>query len=222
MHFCARTAGDVESVEKQLAADFPSSKVYGATVDISKPDELSSWVSSCTGQSGRIDAVVANVSALAIPNTSENWHKTFNTDVMGTFHLIDLAMAHLEKTKGNIVAIASVSGRDIDFCAPSPYAAMKASVIHYIAQLAHTLAPKGVRANTVSPGNTYVADGFWAGAERDNPDLYNSQLKLNPMGRMARPEEIANAVVFLASEKASFISGQNLNVDGALCTGVQF
>lgn len=212
----------VESVEKELAADFPESKVYGAALDISNSAEISSWVRNCAEQSHRIDVVVANVSALAIPNTSENWHTTFNTDMMGTFHMIDSAMAHLEQTKGNIIAIASVSGRDVDFCAPSPYAAIKASIIHYMAQLAHTLAPKGVRSNTVSPGNTYVEGGFWAGAEKDDPDLYNSQLKLNPMGRMAKPEEIANAVVFLASQKASFISGQNVNVDGALCTGVQY
>jgi NAD(P)-dependent dehydrogenase (short-subunit alcohol dehydrogenase family) len=75
--------------------------------------------------------------------------------------LVKEALPALEKSKGCIVAISSVSGRDVDFTAPSPYGAFKAALIHYTAQLAHTLAPKGVRANTVSPGNIYVADGVW-------------------------------------------------------------
>ncbi len=142
--------------------------------------------------------------------------------MLGTFSLVDAALPFLEAARGNIVAIASVTGRDVDFTAPSPYGAAKAAVIHYVAQLAHALAPNGVRANTVSPGNTYVADGVWGAIERGQPDLFRSQMALNPTGRMAMPDEVANAVVFLASARASFISGANLNVDGALCTGVQF
>lgn len=116
---------------------------------------------------------------------------------------------------------ATVSGRDVDFTAPGPYGAFKAALVHYTAQLAHTLAPKGIRANTVSPGNIYIADGVWGAVEKDSPEFFKSQLAKNPMGRMGKPEEIGNVVVFLASEKASFISGTNLVVDGALCTGVQ-
>ena len=79
--------------------------------------------------------------------------------MMGTVSLIQAALPHLIESKGNIVTISSVSGRDIDFTAPSPYGAFKAALIHYTAQLAHTLAPKGVRANTVSPGNIYIENG---------------------------------------------------------------
>lgn len=166
--------------------------------------------------------IVPNVSALAVPNTLENWHAEFQTDMMGTYTMIEAALPYLEKARGNIVAISSVTGRYADFTAPSPYGAMKAAIIHYISQLAHTLAPKGVRANTVSPGNTYFRDGFWGNTERDNPEFFKQQLAENPMGRMASPEDVANAVLFLASGKASFVSGANLNVDGALCSAVQF
>ena len=82
--------------------------------------------------------------------------------------------------------------------------------------------PKGIRANTVSPGNTYFEGGVWHHIERGNPSLYATALALNPTGRMGRPEEMARAVVFLASPAASFISGTNLVVDGALTRGVQF
>ena len=142
--------------------------------------------------------------------------------MLGTVTLVNSVLPHLEKTKGNIIAISSVSGRDVDFTATSPYGAFKAALIHYMAQSAHTLAPKGMRANTVSPGNTYIEDGVWGSIEKNMPELFKSQFAKNPMGRMGKASEVADAVVFLASESASFISGANLNVDGALCTGVQF
>lgn len=222
VHFCARTASDIESTNQQLSTDFPSTKAVGSVVDVSITERLTQWVSETASAEGRIDVVVANVSALTMPDTPENWQKTFNVDMMSSYHLIQTALPHLEKTRGAIVSIGSVTGRDIDFTAPSPYGAFKAALIHYTSQLAHTLAPKGVRANTVSPGNTYVEDGVWAGIERNNPALFKSQFSKNGMGRMGRPEEVADAVVWLSSERASFVSGVNLNVDGSLCTGVQF
>jgi NAD(P)-dependent dehydrogenase (short-subunit alcohol dehydrogenase family) len=98
---------------------------------------------------------------------------------------------------------------------------MKGAVVHYAQGLAYHLAPKGIRANTVSPGNTYFEGGFWHNIEHNNPDLYNQVLAMNPTGRMGTPEEVAAAVVFLASPLASRISGTNLIVDGALTKGVQ-
>jgi len=197
---------------------YPNQTIKPAVVDISKPSDIKSWVESMAS----LDIVVSNVSALSVNNSVESWVSTFEIDMQGVVTLVDAALPQLEKNKGNIVTIASVSGRDVDFTAVSPYGAFKAALIHYTAQLAHTLAPKGVRANTISPGNIYIRDGVWGGIERDNPDLFRSQFAKNPMGRMGKPEEVANAVVFVASEKASFISGANLNVDGSLCSGVQF
>jgi NAD(P)-dependent dehydrogenase (short-subunit alcohol dehydrogenase family) len=121
---------------------------------------------------------------------------------------------------GSIVAISSVSGREIDF-AKDAYGTMKAAVIHYVQGLAFQLASAGVRANVVSPGNTYFPGGVWAGIETGNPELYGTALGLNPTGRMARPEEVAYAVTMLASPRASFITGTNVVVDGALTRGVQ-
>ena len=142
--------------------------------------------------------------------------------MLGTVSLVNACLPHLEKTKGNIITISSVSGRDIDFTAASPYGPFKAALIHYTAQLAYTLAPKGVRANSVSPGNIYIEDGVWGRIEKGNPELFKAQVEKNPMGRMGKASEIADAVVFLASDRASFVSGSNLVVDGSLCTGVQF
>ncbi|RYF05507.1 MAG: SDR family oxidoreductase, partial [Oxalobacteraceae bacterium] len=120
-----------------------------------------------------------------------------------------------------VVIISSVSGREIDFAA-GPYGVIKAALIHYAKGLSFQLAVKGIRVNTVSPGNTYFPGGVWESIETGNPTLFQQALALNPTGRMARPDEIARGVVFLASPAASFITGTNLVVDGALTRGVQF
>lgn len=223
MHFCARTSADVEKASEDLRSKYAGATVSGHIVDVADGAAVKSWVESvASSHEGRIDVVVANVSALAIPNTPENWQASFEVDVFSVYKLVEAALPFVEKSKGNVIAISSVTGRDIDFTAPSPYGAMKAALIHYMAQLAHKLAPKGVRANTVSPGNTYFEGGVWAGMEQNSRAVFDEQLRLNPTGKMGTPQEVADAVVFLASERASRISGTNLLVDGALCTGVQF
>jgi NAD(P)-dependent dehydrogenase (short-subunit alcohol dehydrogenase family) len=98
---------------------------------------------------------------------------------------------------------------------------MKAAIVHYVQGLAFQLAATGVRANTVSPGNTYFEGGVWHQIETGQPQLYADSLALNPTGRMATPQEIARAVVFLSSPVSSFTTGTNLVVDGALTRGVQ-
>ena len=81
--------------------------------------------------------------------------------------------------------------------------------------------PAAYRANSMSPGNTYFQGGVWDKIKTGNPTLFKEALALNPTGRMGTPQEIANAVVFLASPAASFVTGTNLVVDGALTRGVQ-
>ncbi len=118
------------------------------------------------------------------------------------------------------MTISSVSGREIDFAA-GPYGAFKAALINYTQGVAYQLAGKNIRANTVSPGNTYFEGGVWNQIEHGNPKLFADALALNPTGRMATAQEVANGAVFLASPAASFITGTNLIVDGALTRGVQ-
>jgi len=112
-----------------------------------------------------------------------------------------------------------VSGREVDILRDA-YGVMKAAVIHYIAELTVDLAPKGVRANVVSPANVYFDGRVWHNIERDNPELFEASVALNPTGRLGTPEETAYAVVVRASPRASRISETNLVVDGALTRGV--
>ena len=217
---CSRNAGEAEATAARLAEKGVTT--FGAGVDVADGAALAAFAESAAEKLGGLDIVVANVSALSIANDEESWKKCFDTDLMGTVRLVNAALPHLEKSgAASIVTISSVSGREIDFAA-GPYGTFKAALIHYTQGLAYQLAPKKIRANTVSPGNTYFKGGVWEMIENGNPTLFKEALALNPTGRMATPQEIANGVAFLASPAASFVYGTNLVIDGALTRGVQF
>ena len=216
--FCARNADEVAATQQALQ---DRGHVQGSTVDVGDADALTTWVEESADGFGGLDVVVANVGALAIPDTEENWQASLNVDLMHTVRLVRAAMPHLERSQAPcIIAISSVSGRESDF-ASGPYGTAKTAIVGYINGLALQLAEKGIRANTVSPGNTYFEGGVWANIESANPDLFETAVGLNPTGHMGTPEEIAGPVVFLASPKARRISGTNLVVDGALTRGIQ-
>ncbi len=216
--FCARKPEEVTATRAALQE---RGKVIGQVLDVGDAPGLAEWVGAAGAVMGGIDTVVANVSALAIPDTEENWQASFNIDVMHTVRLFNAALPYLERSaNGNIIAISSVSGRESDF-ASGPYGTAKTAIVGYIHGLAFQLAGRGIRANTVSPGNTYFEGGGWQSTERRNPSLFQAAVGLNPTGHMGSPEEVAAAVVFLASPRASRISGTNLVVDGALTRGVQ-
>ncbi|MDH4144731.1 MAG: SDR family oxidoreductase [Acidimicrobiia bacterium] len=216
---CARAADEVAEAVAALSAKGVTAT--GRALDVADGPALQAWVGDVATELGGIDVVVANVSALAIGGDEASWKASFDVDIMGAVRLVDAAMAHLERSDAPaILTISSVSGREIDFAA-GPYGACKAALIHYTQGLANQLAAKGIRANTVSPGNTYFPGGVWNQIETGDPALYSSALALNPTGRMGTPQEMANAVVFLASPRASFVTGANLVVDGALTRGVQ-
>jgi len=218
--FCARTAADVTGTVEAFARQ--GRNVAGHVLDVADGQGMQKWVEEAAGALGGVDIVIANVSALAIPDEPASWKASFETDMMGTVGLVRAAMPYLERSDAaSIVSISSVSGREIDFAA-GPYGTFKAAIIHYTQGLAYQLASKGIRANTVSPGNTYFDGGVWQSIEQGNPDLFSQAMALNPTGRMAKPEEIARGVAFLASPAASFVTGANLVIDGALTRGVQF
>jgi 3-oxoacyl-[acyl-carrier protein] reductase len=215
---CARNAADVTAAVAALKAK--GVKAFGQALDVADGPALATWVAASAAELGGLDALVCNVSALAVGDTKESWERSFTIDMMHTVNAVQAAVPHLEKsTAASIVLISSVSGFEVDFAAGS-YGAIKAALIHYAKGLSRQLVAKGIRVNCVSPGNTYFDGGIWQNIEKNMPDLFASTLKVNPTGKFGTAQEVANGVVFISSPMASRISGTNLVIDGALTVAV--
>ncbi len=217
---CARNGEEVDAAVAALKAK--GVEACGSAIDVREGDAVRKWVADCAQALGGLDIVVPNVSALAIERNEDSWRAQFEVDMLHTVNTCEAALPILEKSDaGSIVIISSVSGVEIDFAA-GPYGAFKAALIHYAKTLACENAGKNIRVNSISPGNTYFEGGVWEMIENNLPDLFSTALGLNKTGRMATAEEVANASVFLASPVATFITGTNLVVDGALTNRVQY
>jgi 3-oxoacyl-[acyl-carrier protein] reductase len=217
---CARGEAGVEEAVTVLAGK--GVKAYGGIVDVSDTKALRAWVGDAAGRLGGLDILVANVSALAQAMDEESWRRSLEIDVMGTVAGVEAAIPFLEKSSAGSIVVIGTTGAVEIAGAPRPYASVKAALVPYVKALARNLAERRVRANMVSPGNVYFKGGVWNTVEENSPDVFRTMLSRNPMGRMGTPEEVANAVVFLASPRASFITGTNLIIDGALTQRVQF
>jgi 3-oxoacyl-[acyl-carrier protein] reductase len=219
---CARHKPPVDDAVAALAGK--GVKSWGGVVDVADTQALRAWVAEAAEALGGLDIFVANVSALGMAMDEATWRRSFDIDVMGTVAGVEAAIPFLERSSAGAIVVVGTTGAIEMYGATyvRPYAAVKAALVPYVKGLARNLAAKGVRANMVSPGNVYFYGGVWNTVEERTPDLFKEMLSLNPMGRMGRPDEVANAVVFLASPRASFITGTNLIVDGALTQRVQF
>ena len=217
---CARHKEAVDETVAALART--GIKATGGTLDVADLPALRAWVGEVAEALGGLDIFVANVSALAQGMDQDAWRKGFQIDVMATVFGIEAALPILEKSQeGSIVVVGSTAMAEV-YGPTRSYAAVKATLLPYVKGLARNLAAKNIRANVVSPGNVYFKGGVWNIAEQRNPEYFQSMIARNPTGRMGTPEEVANAVVFLASPRANFITGTNLIVDGALTQRVQF
>lgn len=218
---CARNADQVASAVEALAAK--GVKATGGAADIADGPALAAWMDGAAAELGGIDILVANVSAMGTVSGPEGWRRSLEVDIMGSVQTVEAALPHLEKSDaGAIVAISSVAGVELLGPDVRPYNTVKAALIAYVANLATALAPKGIRANTVSPGTIYFEGGVWHDRELNQPDIYKWALGNNPFGRMGTPQEVANCAAFLASPAASFVSGTNLIVDGRITHRIQF
>jgi 3-oxoacyl-[acyl-carrier protein] reductase len=218
---CARGEVGVKEAANALAA--AGGTVHAAAVDVTDRDDLTRFVGQAAEALGGLDIVVHNTSASA-GRGPEQWQASFTTDLMPLVHLVEAAQPHLEASgHAAIVAIGTTNALETTPpAAANSYGALKAAVIQYASALAHTLAPAGIRVNTVSPGPVWFAGGVWETLKEHRPALYASVLAQIPLGSMATDTDIANAVVFLASPAAGHTTGTNLVVDGGFTKRVQF
>lgn len=218
--FCARNEKEIGEAVTALSG--PGRNVIGGVVDVTDGDRLRSWITETAEALGGLDILIPSVSALVAGVSEVAWRRGLEVDVLGTVHAVEAAIPFLKKSKtASIVAISSTAAVNISGGVRA-YSGLKAAIINYLSGLSTNLASKGIRANTVSPSAIFFKGGIWDTRKRENPDVYAAAVKRSPMGRLGTPEEVANAVVFLASPAASYISGTNLVVDGAATTRVQY
>ena len=167
---------------------------------------------------GHLDGIVANAGAVKqihewdISDKEWNWYFKKNFSV--AYDVIQPLIPLLTNSQGSIVTIGSIAGLE-DVGAPLPYSAAKAALMTYTKSLSRKLAKKKIRVNMVSPGNILFPEGNWDKKQKKDPDKIQKMLEERvPLKMFGSPEDIGNAVAFLLSSKARFITGANFVVDG--------
>jgi 3-oxoacyl-[acyl-carrier protein] reductase len=209
--------------EERLAQTADELRALGATVhevacDLADGAAVAGWVAAAADALGGIDVLVNNASGFGRTDDEAGWQASIDIDLMATVRATRAALPFIEQAGGSIVHVSSISGLEASVRTP-PYGAVKAALIQYTMTQAAALAPKGVRVNCVAPGSIEFPGGVWDHARRKNPELYARILKGVPSGRLGRPEEVANVVLFLASDLASWVTGQTVAIDGGQMFG---
>ena len=188
------------------------------TADVTDLSQLDRLVGETTDQYGRIDVLVNAAGILkggTIENTSvADWDNMMNINVRSVFYLIQKCVPQLERSKGNVVNVSSVTGLRA-FPSVLAYCVSKAAVDQLTRCVALELAPKGIRVNAVNPGvvitNLHRRGGM---SEQDYAAFLENAQNTHPIGRPGEAEEIADLIFFLASEKAGWITGATYPIDG--------
>lgn len=220
---CARNADQVTEAVAALKAK--GVNAFGRAVDIVDGPALRAFVSEAAEALGGVDILVSNASALVQGAAESDWRAMMDVDVLGAVRTFEAAQSYLEKageTNGDACFLITSSISAAEASGPSAYGAMKAAQIHYAKGIARAFAPKKVRCNVVSPGTVFFEGGVWGQVKAGMPAFFDQMLKRNPTGRMATPEEIAAATVFLASPRSAFTTGINMVVDGAISQRANF
>jgi 3-oxoacyl-[acyl-carrier protein] reductase len=221
---CARTSGDVEKAVADLRAN--GGTAIGDAVNVTDGDAYVAWLDSAAQRLGGVDIFVHNVTASPGTPGLPGWELAYQTDILAAVRGVETVTKHLRKSSGAaIVFIASISGV-MSKVLPAPgayaYGACKAALISYGAQISKDLAKVGIRVNMVSPGPIYFAGGPWDRVKARAPQMFAAAQEACVIGRLGEPQDIANAVAFLASPLSSFTVGQNLHVDGGFMQHVAF
>lgn len=214
-----RSGDSLRQAQSVLAAEGGENCVLAACADMTQAAQIAEVVANTVSRFGRIDAAVANVGSGSVRGgwelDCEDWQSSLNGNLVGSMLFASLVLPHLARQPGaSLTFISSIAGCEaID--APLSYSAAKAALNSSAKALSRLMGPRGVRINTVAPGNVWFRGGRWEQIRSERGEAVERYIQTEvPMQRFGTPEEIANVVVFLASERASFVTGSCVVVDG--------
>lgn len=215
---CARTSEHLDQVVSELRSR--TRQVHAVPADVTHREQVERAVAECAEVLGGLQLVVANVGGSVggkrlEETTDEDWATTFDMNVVAAVRTIRAAVPYLrEAGGGSVVVVSSISGRK-----PGPraqYGAAKAAENLMVSSLARELAPDRIRVNAVSPGSILFPGGGWDWRRQNDPEGFERFLAQElPYGRLGTPQEVADVVAFMLSERARWVNGADIPVDGA-------
>ena len=216
LSLCARGKEGLEQVAQEVHGR--GAEALALVVDVTNEGDARRWVEETRNRFGQVDVLVNNVGGSRpggnLAASREDWHGGFALNFFSALDLCRLVVPLMREQKsGCIINIASIYGRE--WGGPMTYNAAKAAMISLSKEMARELAPQGIRVNSVAPGSILFPGGSWERRQKENPQAIATFVKTEiPFGRFGTPEEVADVVVFLASDRACWVSGACINVDG--------
>jgi 3-oxoacyl-[acyl-carrier protein] reductase len=208
---CARGSEGLKAAEAELKRH--GTKVVSMSCDLGDEPQVVRFINEAAKALGGIDVLINNASGVGMKDDESGWQASVGIDLFAAVRATRTAMPFLENSQGSIINISSISGLK---AVPRslPYAAVKAALINYTMGQGLALAAKQIRVNAIAPGSIEFPGGIWDCRKASEPELYQRVLKSIPWGRYGLPDEIARVALFLASDLASWVTGQTIVVDG--------
>ncbi len=226
---CARTENTLREAADQIRSAFRA-EVYAEPVDVTDRSAVQRFVETVAKQFGRVDVCVTNAGGPPAKGflgvTSDEWDNAVETNFMSVVHLARAVIPYMQRHRwGRIITITSVTVKQpVEALVMSN--AVRAGVVGLVKSLSNEFGKDGITVNNVAPGYTATERlkelaGVRALAAGSSPEkIYESWAADAPLKRLGQPGEIADAIVWLASERASYITGQTLLVDGGIYKGL--
>jgi 3-oxoacyl-[acyl-carrier protein] reductase len=219
----SRGSKDLFDREQELQREFSSKNIFASKCDCTKIKSLENLKAVLDTKWGSLDIVVINVgdgrsSSDSLPS-DKDWQISWNNNFESALHTARTFLPMLEKSNGSLLFISSIAGMEA-FGAPTAYSTSKAAIFALSKNLARKLSPN-IRVNVIAPGNVYFKGGSWDEKIKLNEEQVLKSISSSvPMKRFAEPEEIADAALFLSSNRARFITGASLVIDGGQSVGL--